>query len=224
LKATPIRRLHPDNTDKIYLSHPREKSGSSGSLKKMPNHAKKYSLSLMIFFIVFLVVAVNFFLILANNLWVTILGAILFLLVIFLFWRTVAYPLTELIAACRKVKAGDLNAKVKIKSKTEIGELISTFNEMLDEEKKYKANLEEAKDVLEVKVDARTKELQELIDNQEKTIAERTKELEERVKELERFYKLTVGRELKMIELKKEIKRLDQKGVSPRGATKEDAP
>ncbi len=178
----------------------------------------------MIFLIVFLVVAVNFFLILANSLWVTVLGAVLFLLVIFLFWKTVAYPLTELIAACRKVKEGNLDAKVKIKSKTEIGELISTFNEMLDEEKKYKANLEEAKDVLEVKVNARTNELQELIDNQEKTIAKRTKELEERVKELERFYKLTVGRELKMIELKKEIERLKHEGVSPRRTSKKGAP
>ena len=37
---------------------------------------------------------------------------------------------------------------------------------------------------------------------------EKTKELQIRVEELERFHCLTVGRELKMVELKKEIERL----------------
>ena len=55
-----------------------------------------------------------------------------------------------------------------------------------------KEELEEAKATLEIKVKARTKELQERID------------------ELERFYRLTVSRELKMTELKKENKKLKQ--------------
>src|SRR3990167_9067766 len=44
--------------------------------------------------------------------------------------------------------------------------------------------------------------------NFEVLVARRTAELEERVKELERVNKIMVGRELKMIELKKEIERL----------------
>jgi uncharacterized membrane protein (DUF106 family) len=42
-------------------------------------------------------------------------------------------------------------------------------------------------------------------------VDERTKELKEKVEELERFHKLTVGRELKMIELKNTIKELQKK-------------
>ena len=68
--------------------------------------------------------------------------------------------------------------------------------------------LEEAKTILEIKVVARTKELKELAENLEEKVKERTGELQKRVEELERFHKLTVGRELKMIELKKEIERL----------------
>lgn len=52
-----------------------------------------------------------------------------------------------------------------------------------------------------------TKKLQEGL---EEEVRKRTIELEKRVKELEKFHKLVVGREIKMIELKKEIKKLKE--------------
>ena len=67
---------------------------------------------------------------------------------------------------------------------------------------------EESKKILEIKVKARTKELEELASQLEKEIENRTKELKTRLNELEKFKKIAVGRELKMIELKKEIKNL----------------
>lgn len=67
--------------------------------------------------------------------------------------------------------------------------------------------LEEAKSVLEVKVQARTRELQELTDFLEEQVKERTQELQGKITELEKFQTLAVGRELKMIELKNEIKK-----------------
>ena len=51
-------------------------------------------------------------------------------------------------------------------------------------------------------------EVKALQENLEKKVKKRTKELQERVEELERFHKLTVGRELKMVELKEEIENL----------------
>jgi len=71
--------------------------------------------------------------------------------------------------------------------------------------------IEDAKSVLEVRVKARTKELKELADSLEGQVKERTQELQERVNELERFHQLTVGRELKMIELKEKIRELEEK-------------
>ena len=60
--------------------------------------------------------------------------------------------------------------------------------------------------------------LKELNETLEERVEERTKELEEsyheikkRKDELEKFYQLTVGREMKMIELKKKIKELEDK-------------
>ena len=71
-------------------------------------------------------------------------------------------------------------------------------------------DLEEAKGVLEIKVEAGTKELEGLVEHQEEIIKERTKEIQERMEELEKFHRLAVGRELKMIELKEEIKKLKE--------------
>jgi len=70
--------------------------------------------------------------------------------------------------------------------------------------------LAEAKATLEVKVEARTRELKELAEGLDEKVKEKTKELQERIGELEKFQKLTVGRELKMVELKKEIKKLKE--------------
>ncbi|HCW93462.1 MAG TPA: hypothetical protein DHM44_07250 [Flexistipes sinusarabici] len=53
-------------------------------------------------------------------------------------------------------------------------------------------------------------ELRKLKDNLEKQVEEKTKELQERVAELERFHEATVNRELRMKELREEIKRLKE--------------
>jgi len=70
--------------------------------------------------------------------------------------------------------------------------------------------IETAKAVLEIKVKARTRELRELAASLDEQVKERTKELQKKIEELERFSRLTVGRELKMVELKREIKKLEE--------------
>ncbi len=73
---------------------------------------------------------------------------------------------------------------------------------------KIRWELEEERATLEVKVKARTKELENLTEELEGKVKERTKKLEEKMEELEKFNKLAVGRELKMVELKEEVEKL----------------
>lgn len=58
---------------------------------------------------------------------------------------------------------------------------------------------------IEIKQKERLSKLNEELENK---VRERTKELSDRVVELEKFHRLTVGREIRMVELKKKIKKL----------------
>lgn len=136
--------------------------------------------------------------------------------------KTISQPLKELTFATEKIAKGDFNVQIKAKRNDEFGELADSFNQMVKKLFEYSFALEESKKVLEIKIKARTKELRELIERQEEIIKERTRQLQEKIQELEKtkkelekkltelegFRRMTVGRELKMIELKKEIKRL----------------
>lgn len=53
-------------------------------------------------------------------------------------------------------------------------------------------------------------ELEKLNKELDRRVRERTRELEEKVEELNKFYRLTIGREMKMIELKKKIEELEK--------------
>ena len=99
-------------------------------------------------------------------------------------------PLLKLEEGARIVGGGNLDYRLDIKTEDEVGEVAREFNKMTEKLKESRRGLEEAKAGLEIKV------------------KERTKELQKRVDELERFHRVTVGREMKMIELKKEIERL----------------
>ncbi|MBN2331127.1 MAG: HAMP domain-containing protein [Candidatus Aenigmarchaeota archaeon] len=107
--------------------------------------------------------------------------------------KRITKPVIILRDAAINIGKGGLDTRIEIKTKNEIGELASAFNRMTNDLKKSKAELEKYSATLEKKVE------------------ERTKELEGKNEELERFNKLAVGRELKMIELKKIIKELEGK-------------
>jgi nitrate/nitrite-specific signal transduction histidine kinase len=147
-----------------------------------------------------------------RDLFITWGGIVVLILFLFLLVEhNIIIPIKEIVSTCKKVRKGDLKSKIKNIPKTEIGEFADTFNKTVEDLRKSKDALEESEAILKIKVRARTRELEELTENLEDKVKERTKELEERIKELERFHKITVGREMKMIELKEELKKLKTK-------------
>lgn len=120
-------------------------------------------------------------------------GVIIFLLTMtlaFFLSKSISNSLTKLRDSAIEVGKGNMDVKIEIKTQDEIGILAKAFNQMADDLKKSRAELEEY-----------NKNLEEKVKN-------RTKALEEKMKETEEMNKYAVGRELKMIELKKEIEEM----------------
>jgi len=95
--------------------------------------------------------------------------------------KVVIDPIKKLKEGVKIIGGGNLTYKMEVDTNDEIGDLTQSFNEMA------------------VKLGKSHSEL-------ENRVKKRTKELQEKVQELERFQKLAVGRELKMIELKKALR------------------
>jgi len=136
-----------------------------------------------------------------------ILGALLLFGDIFAsFWIIkiiVLNPLKKVSDSAEIMGKGDLDHRIEVPTKDRVKEQ----NKVL---KKSESELQETKKSLEIKVQERTKELEELNKGLEGKIQERTKELQNRVTELEKFHRLTMGRENRMIELKEEIRNLKE--------------
>ena len=111
----------------------------------------------------------------------------------------------------KEVGSGNLDFKIDSNSKDELGESAKYFNDMTGRLKKARLAMQEAKDTLKIKVDDKTKELEELVKNRDLTIKEKTRELQDRVDELEKVHRLSVGRELK-----KELQLLREKLKKPK--------
>ena len=111
------------------------------------------------------------------------LFAILFAL---LLSHSFSKPITKVTEIASEYSKGNLDKKINIKSQDEIGALASAFENMAESLKNQQNNLENL-------------------------ILQRTKDLDKKIKELEKYKKVTVGRELKMVELKKKIKGLEEK-------------
>ncbi len=139
-----------------------------------------------------------------------------FVTLIFIFVATIFFsklivdPIKKLHKGTEIIGKGNLDYKVNIRTGDEIEQLAKEFNRMAETLGQSKAALEEEKALLEKKVAERTKELKRVAESLDEQVKEKTKELQEKLNELEKMNKLMVGRELRMTELKEEVKTLKQ--------------
>ena len=119
---------------------------------------------------------------------IALIITIFVLMLAFYFARLISNPIIKLKDAVAEVGEGKLHTSIKIKSKTEIGDLVKAFNEMAGKLREYYSDLENK-------------------------VKKRTAELEKEKDAAEKISSFAVGRELKMVELKKKIKELEKDNI-----------
>lgn len=118
---------------------------------------------------------------------VLIVGVSILIALYLSLYLIVVKPIKTLNHVTQEVAQGVFNSQIVLKSSDELGQLFTHFDEMRQ------------------KLSQVLQHLQILNSNLEQKVTDRTKALDQKLLELEKMNSLMVGRELKMVELKKEI-------------------
>src|SRR4030043_2437404 len=137
-----------------------------------------------------------------------LIASVIASIIIYLFSRTISMPIVKLSNASLEVGKGNLDVKLEVTSKDEIGKLTAAFNKMVSDLKESRNELLTYSSELEIKVEKRTRELKianehlqldvierkkteeqikRLNEELEQKVIERTAQLEASIKELEGF-------------------------------------
>lgn len=129
--------------------------------------------------------------------------------------------LRKISSGLRKILTGNFDFKIKIQNQDEIGEITYFLNKIVGNLKETQLKLKIKEEEVEEKTSELSKRIKDLEHSRKEieesrlatlNILEDVEEarlaLQERIEELEKFNKLAVGRELRMIDLKEEIERL----------------
>jgi HAMP domain-containing protein len=117
---------------------------------------------------------------------VLLVSIVLIILLSRLLAQRITKPIIRLRDAAKQISTGNLNTTIEVTSQDEIGELSEAFNQMATQLKQYYSNLETQ-------------------------VKEKTEQVLKQMEETGRMNKLMVGRELRMVELKRENETLRQK-------------
>lgn len=93
-----------------------------------------------------------------------ILCVVFLLTILFFITSTIIHPIQGVVFATNKIAQGDLDHKVEINFRDEIGQLAQSFNQMTENLKKANEKLIKWGKTLEKRVEERTKELREMQD------------------------------------------------------------
>ncbi len=123
------------------------------------------------------------------------------ILIIIIIAALIAYSISKPIRDLRKgvkiIGKGDLEYRIEVKSKNEVGKLAEAFNQMTEDLKMHSKEMAQ-----------KNKELEQNKEELEATL----KQSEEGKMAIEKMNQSMTGRELKMIELKQEIQKLKEQG------------
>ncbi|MDO8530366.1 MAG: HAMP domain-containing protein [bacterium] len=122
----------------------------------------------------------------------------LLIIYIFLFGfatgQNFASPLKKLLRSADNLSKGDLKSRFYSESKDELGELARVFNRIAEDLEESRGQTETMEKSVDIKVQARTRALEETINALEQKIKNRTVELEKMVQEMDKIKAQPIAR------------------------------
>jgi len=116
-----------------------------------------------------------------------------------------ATPIQELIKKADKLSKGELGSRIYIETKDEFADLGQAFNKIAEDLEMSHREAEKAQAVSDVKVRAKTQELEEVINDLELKVRGRAQELQRMIKDSERLESLAKSKEYEILQLKKQV-------------------
>ncbi|MBU3934671.1 HAMP domain-containing protein [Patescibacteria group bacterium] len=120
-------------------------------------------------------------------------------------------PVRQLLEKAEKLSQGELNSRIYLGTKDEFEDLAKAFNKIAEELETSHKTAETAGDVADVKIRAKTQELEEEINNLERKVKNRAQEIQEIIGESEKLQELAESRAAEIVKLKKELQGLGEK-------------
>ena len=151
---------------------------------------------------------------------------ILFLAVFVFFFglatgQNLTSPLKKLMGKAKELSEGNLSSRVYLETKDELAELAGTFNKIAEELEASHEQQENAEKSVNIKVKAKTQELEETINALEQKVKNRTIELERLIEESNKMQADVKEKEEETAQLRKELDDLNQK-INKRAGPKDN--
>jgi len=116
-----------------------------------------------------------------------------------------ASPLKQLLDKAERLSKGELESRVYLETKDEFAELAGAFNKIAEDLQKSHSSAEQAESVADLKIRARTQELEGTIDSLEQKVKGRAEELQRMINESEQLQTVVKSREGEITNLRKEL-------------------
>lgn len=125
--------------------------------------------------------------------------------------REIAWPVKQLLGKATELSEGKLSSRVYLETKDELAELARIFNKLAEELQASHAQEANMENSVNIKVKARTKDLEETINSLEQKVKNRTIELERLIKEYSKLQEDVKNKGTETIQLKKELADFNKK-------------
>ena len=181
----------------------------------MSRFAKKVALPIILagVFAVIIFVALEYEQLDLNSYIVLLLLAVYVFAFGFATGQSFATPVEKLLKGAEDLSNGNLSSRVYLETKDELSELAQVFDKIAQQLQTSRQEEENAEKSVGVKVQARTKELEETINALEQKVKNRTIELERLVEKSGKLQSDAVNKETEVAQLKKELENSKQKIV-----------